>query len=145
MSLNIPYTYKVTAKAEKSGDYLISSDNLETLKTAPPQNFGGPGNLWSPEDLFVAAVVDCFLMTFKAVSHLSKLDWISLNCNAEGKIERIDSKIQFTEITINAVLELDNNSKEERALRILEKAEDNCLVSNSLKTKVTLNSIIKIK
>lgn len=34
--------------------------------TAPPVQFGGDGKEWSPEDLFVAAVADCYLFSFKA-------------------------------------------------------------------------------
>ena len=68
MNFNLPHSYKVNANAVKDGLYKVSAENLHEIETAPPKNFGGPGNIWSPEDLFVATVADCFLMTFKAVS-----------------------------------------------------------------------------
>ena len=56
--------YKVEANSVKDGSYSVFAENLSTIETAPPKNFGGPGNIWSPEDMFVATVADCFLMTF---------------------------------------------------------------------------------
>ena len=93
--------------------------------------------------MFVATVADCFLMTFKAVSTLSKLDWVSLDCKADGVLDREDSKLQFTEITLHAILRIKEGGNEERALRIMHKAEENCLVTNSIKTKVNLNAKVE--
>jgi peroxiredoxin-like protein len=143
MNINLPHTYKVNANAVKDGIYKFSGDGLHEIETAPPKNFGGPGNMWSPEDLFVATIADCFLMTFKAVSTLSKLDWISLDVDAEGFLDRVDSKLQFTEVTLNATLKITPDGNEERAIRIMHKAEQNCLVTNSLKTKVILNASVE--
>jgi peroxiredoxin-like protein len=140
MNFILPHSYKVNATAIHNGSYKVSGDGLHEIETAPPKNFGGPGNIWSPEDLFVATVADCFLMTFKAVSHLSKLDWISIDVNAEGTLDKIDSKLQFTEAVLNATLKIQEGGNKERALRIMHKAEQNCLVTNSLKTNVVLNA-----
>ena len=140
MNFNLPHIYKVNANTERESYNKVNSENLPELKIAPPKKFGGPGNVWSPEDLFVATVANCFLMTFKAVSSLSKLEWISLECSAEGKLDRVDNQLQFTEIKLNAKLNLPADGNKERAIRLLHKAEQNCLVTNSIKTKVTLEA-----
>lgn len=140
MKYQLPHNYKVIATAEREGEYKVSADDLDDIKVAPPKNFGGPGNIWSPEDMFVATVANCFLMTFKAVSSLSKLEWISLECGAQGILDKVDNKLQFTEVKLNAKLELPHNGNKERAIRLMHKAEQNCLVTNSLKTKVILEA-----
>ena len=78
-----------------------------------------------------------------AVSNLSKLDWKTLECTADGILDRIDGKIQFTEITIHAILKADKGLNKDRAIRIMEKAEKNCLVSNSIKTKVHIIPLVE--
>jgi peroxiredoxin-like protein len=143
-NFNLPHSYKVTANAVKDGTFKVSGDNLPAIETAPPKNFGGPGNIWSPEDLFVATIANCFLMTFKAISALSNLDWISLDVNAKGVLDKVDSKLQFTEVELNAVLKIPNGGNEERAIRIMHKAEQNCLVTNSIKAKVNLTPSVII-
>lgn len=94
--------------------------------------------------MFVATIADCFLMTFRAASTLSKLDWVSLSCNAEGTLDRVDSKIQFAEVVLSATLQIKQGGNEERAIRLMHKAEQNCLVPNSIKTKVVLNTRVKL-
>jgi len=140
MNFNLPHSYNIKANALKDGIYKVSAQNLPDIETAPPKNFGGPGDIWSPEDLFVATIADCFLMTFKAVSSLSKLDWISLDVDAEGALDKVDSKLQFTDVILNVVLKIPSDGNEERAIRLMQKAEQNCLVTNSIKTKVTLTA-----
>ncbi len=142
-NFTLPHIYKVETNAVKDGIYKISSENLPTFQTAPPKNFGGPGNVWSPEDMFVATIADCFLMTFRAVSTLSKLDWVTLECKAEGILDKEDSKLQFTEVILKATLKIKQGGNEERAIRLMHKAEQNCLVTNSIKTKVVLNANVK--
>ena len=53
-----PHHYTVHARAEATGDVDLDADRLPTLKTAPPAEFDGPGDLWSPETLLCAAVAD---------------------------------------------------------------------------------------
>ena len=55
---HLPHRYKVGASADTEGSVTISSDMLPSLTTAPPRQFGGPGNQWSPETLLVAAVAE---------------------------------------------------------------------------------------
>ena len=63
-----PHHYSVVAKADAQGDVALESQRLPTIPSAPPTEFGGPGNRWSPETLFVAAVADCFVLTFRGIS-----------------------------------------------------------------------------
>lgn len=143
-NLNLPHTYHLKSSAINGESYIISAENVDDIETAPPKNFGGPGNIWSPENLFVGTVVDCFMMTFRAISGMSKLEWNNLDCTADGILDRIDGVIQFTEITINATLRAPIGTNEERAIRVMEKSEKNCLVSNSIKPKVHLNARVEI-
>ena len=58
-----PHVYTVRATADPEGDVPVDSAGLPTLTTAPPAEFDGPGDRWSPETLLVAAVADCFLLS----------------------------------------------------------------------------------
>jgi len=50
----------------------------------------------------------------------------------------------MTEITLRPKLVLKNARDAERALRILEKAEKHCLISNSIKTQTKLEPDISL-
>ena len=67
----LPHSYVVSASAEAESNVTLSSDGLESVTSAPPEAFGGPGDLWSPETLLVAAVADCFILSFRAIARAS--------------------------------------------------------------------------
>lgn len=127
-----PHLYQVRAAARAEGDVTVDSDRLPTLATNAPAEFDGPGDRWSPETLLCAAVADCFVLSFRAVARASKLEWTSLDCHVEGTLDRVEGKTRFTRLRVKASLRVPPGSDEARAARLLEKAEQVCLISNSL-------------
>lgn len=132
------YQVDLTWKKDRIG--VVSSPELnDEIEVATPPDFPrGIPNIWSPEHFLVAAVESCLMTTFLAIADNSKLDYINFECEAVGKLEKVDGKFQMTEITLNPVLEIPEGINEERAIRILEKSEKACLISNSIKTKINL-------
>jgi organic hydroperoxide reductase OsmC/OhrA len=94
-----PHYYSVDASARASGSVVLSAAGLPPLQTAPPAQFDGPGDLWSPETLFVAAAADCFVLTFRAIARASNFSWTALRCDAEGRLDRTDGTDRFTQLT----------------------------------------------
>lgn len=139
-----PHHYLVAAKAGPEGEVLLSSAGLETLHSAPPAEFDGPGDRWSPETLLTGAIIDCFVLTFRAVARVGKLSWISLECEIEGKLDREQGVSRFTEFRINARLAVPAGTDVEAAERALHKAESNCLISNSLLAKRELTASVEV-
>ena len=133
-----PHFYWVQATATVQGDVPIGAAGLRPIRTATPKEFDGPGNQWSPEHLLVAAVVDCFVLTFRGVARVSKLDWRSLSCDAAGRLERIEHQTQFTEFVLHVTVQVPDGTSEALARRVAEKADETCLVAKSLKARVRL-------
>ncbi len=117
----------------------MRAPGLLTLEVATPPEFKGHAGIWSPEHLYVASVNACFMSTFLAIAELSKLEFVSFTCQAEGKLEKEEGRgYRMTEITLKPTLTVGYDHDRERATRILEKAEKNCLISNSINTAVRL-------
>lgn len=127
-----PHQYTVQARAEATGDVEVSGDRLPALATAPPVEFDGPGDRWSPETLLCAAVADCFVLSFRSVARASRLDWTSLDCRVVGTLDRVEGTSRFTKIVVTATLHAPAGTDHERAKRLMAKAEQVCLISNSL-------------
>lgn len=139
-----PHRYEVVARADTEGDVALEGDRLPTLRSASPAEFGGPGDRWSPETLLVAAVADCFALSLRAVASASKLPWISLTCEVAGTLDRVERVTQFTAFEVRARLRVPAGTKEDQALRVLAKAEQVCLVTNSLKAPTHLEAAVEI-
>jgi peroxiredoxin-like protein len=141
---DFPHHYIVTAAGTANEDVELTAEQLPRLASASPAEFGGPGNRWSPETLLVGAVADCFVLTFRAVAAASKLTWTSLTCRVSGTLDRTERAAQFTNFEIHPHLEVAAGIDLDRAQRALEKAEQNCLISNSLKGAIQLKAEISV-
>ena len=84
------------------------------------------------------------MLTFRAIARASNFPWQDLQCDVEGVLDRVDGVAQFTELKLRARLTVPAGSNEERARRLLEKAEKACLITNSLKAEPTLTAEIVV-
>jgi len=141
---NLPHHYVVSASAAKSADVVLTSPGLASLESAPPAEFGGPGDRWSPETLLVAAIADCFILSFRAIARASRLEWDSIRCDVNALLERIDGITRFTEFRQSVVLDVPAGTSEAKAMRLLEKAEEVCLITNSLTGRSHLAAEIRV-
>lgn len=139
---DLPHLYKASASTDIESAVIVSSEGVPSLETAGPVEFGGPGDVWSPEGLLVAAVADCFVLTFRAMARASKLDWVSLNCEARGTLDKVDKVTQFTRFELSAELSMPPAGDEAKAQRLLQRAERHCLITNSLKAGSTLDATV---
>ena len=128
-----PHTYRVGASATGTGPVAIAADGLATIPSQPPPEFDGPGGAWSPETLLTAAVADCFVLSFRAVSRASRFEWLALDCQVEGVLERVEGAAQFSKFRTVATLTVAPGSDAAKARLLLEKSEHVCLIANSLK------------
>lgn len=124
----------------------ITAPGIPTVEVATPPEFnkGVPG-IWSPEHLFIASANVCLMTTFLAISENSGLDFVSYSCKANGKLEKVDRAFMITEITLEPEIVLPAGGDIGRAERLIQKSEANCLISNSMKTKINLLPKISVK
>ena len=139
-----PHHYSASATARTDDHVTLESEGLPSLPSAPPAEFGGPGDQWSPETLLVAAIADCFVLTFRAIATFSKLPWLSLSCEVAGTVDRVDRVTQFTAFEVRARLLVPPGTDEDQAQRLLTKAEQTCLVTNSLKVAPHLEAVVEV-
>ena len=138
------YDVTVTWDADRKGT--MSSDSLPgRIEVAtPPQFPQGMVGIWSPEHLFIAAINSCLMTTFLAIAQNSKLQYKSFQSKAVGKLEIVADKYIMSEVTLMPVLVIGNEADKERAMRILQKSEAACLISNSVKSKIILQPMIEV-
>jgi organic hydroperoxide reductase OsmC/OhrA len=141
----LPHHYTVRGIADVEGDVRLENDHLPALASASPVEFGGPGNRWSPEELFVGAVADCFLLTFRGIARASKFAWSSLSCDVDGTLERVDRVTRFTSFGLRATLQVPPGTDEARARILLDRAERTCLITQSLKATTHLEATVEVR
>lgn len=137
------YTYHTAVTWTEQRKGVISCVGKPDIQVATPPEFKGHDGIWSPEDLFVASVNTCVMMTFLAMAERAGLAFTSYESAAEGKLELVEGKLQFTAVTLKPTVTLPANADATKAKELIEKAEANCLISNSMKAKVSLEPTIR--
>jgi len=134
----LPHRYETRLTGGPAGYATLSAEGVEDLRSAPPADFDGPGDAWSPELMLMAAVETCFLFTLRAVAAASKVEFKSLELTGTGIVDRQQGATRFIEIILRPRVVIPAGGDRERTLRVLEKSERSCLVSASLATPVRL-------
>ena len=139
-----PHRYQVSSSGCPEGAVILGGAGLEPLRTLPPPEFGGPGGHWSPESLLVGAIADCYLLSFRALARAARLPWLSLECTVDGTLDREDGIARFTDFTVRAALLVPAGTDLDMADRALHRAEEVCLISNSLRASGSLVAVVEV-
>jgi peroxiredoxin-like protein len=137
------YFYQTTVRWTEQRKGIMSCAGKPDVEVATPPEFKGHPNIWSPEDLFVASANICLMTTFLAFAERAGLAFSSYESEAEGRLELVEGKFQFTAITLKPTITLQPGADAGKAKELIEKAEANCLISNSMKATVTLEPVVR--
>ena len=137
MSERHAYRTNVQWSTKRKGK--LSTFGMPTIEVATPPEFpSGHPDIWSPEHLFVGAAEVCLMTTFLAIAEKSKLQFVNYVSEAEGTLEKTESGFQVTTIVIRPKVTVTVAEDLQRAVKLLHKAEAHCLISNSMKTTVSI-------
>lgn len=144
---NVNITWSADRKGIMCSPELNAAENFPgCIEVATPPEFPkGMVGIWSPEHLFTAAVSSCLMTTFLAVADNSKLDFVSFRCESVGKLNEVDGKLTMNEVVLEPVVVIRDQKDYDRAMKVLLKSESNCLISNSIKSKVVMKPTVKVQ
>ncbi len=143
--LHSTYSFSVRWQEGRSG-LASAPGGLPEMEVASPPEFGGPGGRWTPEHLFVGAATSCWLTTFLAIAELSKLEFAAVEAAGEGFLERGDDRrFSISRIVLRPRVTVRREEDRDRAVRLIRKAEESCLVARSMRTAVVLEPEVAVE
>jgi organic hydroperoxide reductase OsmC/OhrA len=132
------FRYQTHAVWKQARRIKASAAGKPDLEISSPPEFKGDQGIWTPEDLFVTALNICIMETFLAFAEQKGLGLAAYDSSAEALLEFKDGKYRFTEITVHPQVALKSPDDVERARQIMKSAHDNCFVSNSITSSVSV-------
>lgn len=139
------FTYETTVcwQEGKRGELRAADAAKPPLDVAAPPEFRGHAGIWTPEDLYVAALSSCLMATFAAIAEREGLAFSSFSCTGEGVLERGDGgRLMFTRVLLRPTVTVGDEEDEDLARVVLELAEQSCLISASVKSAIALEPTI---
>lgn len=137
MSESKSYFYETEVEWTGKKDLKLSGSKQPGIAAGAPPEFHGREENWSPEHLFVAALNSCYALTLLSIAEFSKVSVVSLSSTAKGKLDKAQGGgYQITEIVVKPRVVIASAIDLTRMPRILEKAKENCFISNSIKSTI---------
>jgi peroxiredoxin-like protein len=129
------YGTEIEWKGERS--LSLSGTGLPEVAAGAPSEFGGRAGQWSPEHLLVASLNACYMLTLLTIAENSKISIVRFSSSAQGKLEKVaNAGYQITEIIVKPKLLLGSANDLTRMPRIIDKAKENCFISNSIRASI---------
>jgi peroxiredoxin-like protein len=130
------YKAKTTWISARRGS--LSAAEKSNIVVGSPPEFKGDPDVWTPEELLVGSLNTCIMLTFLSLAQARGLTPAAYESEAEGLLENVEGKFRITEVTVRPHVTVRQEAELERARELMERAEGECFISNSIKSKVKI-------
>lgn len=139
--IKFPMKFEVSASASSgiSSKWTGEAQHLPPISCAIPPEFMGPGEAYSPEDLFALALINCLIATFKVYAEKSGLGFQEIRGRVQLTVDRIPGETGFAMTQADVFLDILGASDAAKAKKMLDGAIKDCAISNSIKTGKTFH------
>lgn len=138
------FTYHTSLEWKQNRQGTLSSDSKPSLDISGPPEFKGIPGVWTPEDFYVASAEMCAMTTFLSFGERKNIPLVSYRSSAEGVLEFVEGKYRFTKIFVKPHIVVGKSWTEEQVEEVVRQAHDNCLIANSMATKVDILPTIEL-
>ena len=77
-----------------------SAPGKPDIEIGSPPEFKGEAGVWAPEEMLVAALNACMMLTFVAFAQGKRLAFVAYESAAEGLLENVDGKYRIVEVSV---------------------------------------------
>lgn len=131
-SFHASLTWKKGGEGVTIGNHRVEFEGRPAVEvSAAPQYRGDPSKL-NPEELFLASLTSCQMLTYLALAARAGLDVIAYEDRAEATLAIADRKMRITEVVLRPRISIAASADEAKAHALVSAAHDGCFVANSV-------------
>jgi organic hydroperoxide reductase OsmC/OhrA len=136
-----PHVYNASLSRTFASRARVDAPPRPSLDGGPSRQLDGDTAAWSPEHLVLSSLGLCMLTTFEAFAARDGIELLAWEARARGTVDRTPEGLMFTSIVLMIDIEISGNV--ELVERTLEDAKQYCLVLNSLRVPVVIETEIR--
>lgn len=125
-------------------DVVVRADGKPELVGSADVPFRGSADRWNPEELLLAALAQCHLLSYlhSAVKH--GIVVIGYTDSAEATVEQVGDGGRFTSVTLRPQVTITDASKVDLAQQIHAEASTNCFIAASVSFPVHHEPVVTV-
>lgn len=128
---------------EIGGDYshesILTADKHAALVASAAGAFGGDTRLWNPEELLMAAIAQCHMLSFLYAAHQSNIEIFDYVDETRGTMEYQGGSGAMTSVTLRPTIE--TNASPADIDRLHEEAKAMCVLRASVNFPIHVDSV----
>jgi organic hydroperoxide reductase OsmC/OhrA len=124
-----------------SREYLVQIDGKPPLKGSADPTFRGDPALHNPEDLLVAALASCHMLSFLSEATRAGVVVVRYRDEAEGLMTFEAGGFQFSRVTLHPRVVVAAGTDTEVVARLHHKAHESCFIARSVNFPVEHEAI----
>ena len=125
--------------------YRVVIDGKPDLHGTADPMFRGEAEKHNPEDLFLAAVSSCHMLSYLALCARGSINVVSYRDDASGDLWLEGGGGRFTEIRLHPVVTIADARDVDRARALHEKAHELCFIANSSSVPIRHEAVIRVE
>lgn len=125
-------------------EVLVSGEGKPDLLGSADAAFRGDAARWNPEDLLVASLSACHLLSYLHVATTNKLIVTGYRDDAVGVMEQVGIGGRFTSVTLRPVVTITDPAQVDLAARLHREASEACFIASSVNFPVAHEPTIRV-
>ena len=110
----------------------VEFDGRSPLEVSAAPAYRGDPTKLNPEELFLASLASCQMMTYVALAARAGVDVIAYEDRAEATLTMADRRMRITEVVVRPTITIAATSDEAKARSLVDSAHDGCFIANSV-------------
>ncbi len=128
---------------ELGGDYshesILTAEKHAALVASAAEGFGGDVRLWNPEELLMAAIAQCHMLSFLYAAHQSGIEIEDYVDESSGTMNYQGGKGAMTGVTLRPTIT--TTASEAEVERLHEEAKGMCVMRASVNFPILIESV----
>ncbi len=141
------HRYEIESKWVRDKIVEVRIDGKQDFKVATPLDFWpqAPAGILSPEDLFVAAIVTCYGVSLSGVAQRFHAEFKNFTVRGTGTLREGQFGWEFDTVVLHSRIVVSSPDQKDKILKASDRAHTHCLVANSVKCTVHLETEVVVE
>lgn len=131
-------TWTAGAEGLAAGTHRVTFGDRPALEVSAAPAYRGDPTKLNPEELFVAAIASCQLLTYLALARRAGVDVRAYEDRPVGTLALADRKMRMTEVVLHPHITIAPGADAAKARALVETAHENCFIANSVACAVRM-------
>lgn len=111
---------------------IVRAEAKHPIEASADRTFHGDADRWNPEELLLAALAECHMLSFLHVAVLHGVVVTGYTDHAEGVMVQEGEGGRFVSATLHPVVEVSSAVTDEEMERLHHEAAEKCFIANSM-------------